>query len=101
MANFTGANLRYDNSDEQNRVYDIAAEVSVSDGAAQAVRGISVSKNGNYLGSGWMENMHTENVNSHFDMNNLPASELKAAMGAAIDFAVAVAVAAEAESGIN
>ncbi|WP_289744742.1 hypothetical protein [uncultured Duncaniella sp.] len=68
MAKFNGANLRYNNSDDENRVYDLSAEVVVNDNKVEAVN-ITASKDGQYIGSANINGLGTETGNSSFNFS--------------------------------
>lgn len=78
MAKFNGANLRYNNSDDENRVYDLSAEVVVNNNKVEAVN-ITASKDGQHIGS------------ANF---NVPVTGINAAMAAMTDFAQSCCTAA-------
>lgn len=96
MAKFNGANLRYDNSDDAGRVYDISAEVVVENGRATAVQSINASKEGSQVASGSIFGIGTDYPNSSFNIN-VAHTEVKAVTGAMIDFAEGLVAKAESE----
>ena len=93
MAKFNGANLRYNNSDDANRVYDLSAEVVVNDNKVEAVN-ITANKDGQYIGSANINGIGTETGYSSFNFN-VPVAEINAPMAAMTDFAQSCRVAAE------
>lgn len=93
MAKFNGANLRYNNSDDENRVYDLSAEVVVNDNKVEAVN-ITATKDGQYIGSANINGIGTETGHSSFNFN-APVAEINAPMAAMTDFAQSCRAAAE------
>lgn len=93
MAKFNGANLRYNNSDDENRVYDLSAEVVVNDNKVEAVN-ITANKDGQYIGSANIGGLGTETGYSSFNFN-VPVAEINAPMAAMTDFAQSCRAAAE------
>lgn len=92
MAKFNGANLRYNNSDDENRVYDLSAEVVVNDNKVEAVN-ITANKDGQYIGSANINGIGTETGHSSFNFN-VPVAEINAPMAAMVDFAQSCCTAA-------
>lgn len=92
MAKFNGANLRYNNSDDENRVYDLSAEVVVNNNKVEAVN-ITASKDGQHIGSANINGLGTETGNSSFNFN-VPLAEINAPMAAMTDFAQSCCTAA-------
>lgn len=96
MAKFNGANLRYNNSDDENRVYDLSAEVVVNDNKVEAVN-ITANKDGQYIGSANINGIGTETGYSSFNFN-VPVAEINAPMApmaAMVDFAQSCIAVAE------
>lgn len=96
MAKFNGANLRYNNSDDENRVYDLSAEVVVNDNKVEAIN-ITANKDGRYIGSANINGIGTETGYSSFNFN-VPVAEINAPMApmtAMVDFAQSCRAAAE------
>lgn len=100
MAKFNGANLRYDNSDEAGRVYDISAEVVVENNKAEAVQNISVLKDGMSVAYGSICGIGSEAPNSNFNFS-VAHTEIKAVTDAMIDFAAGLVTKAENEASEN
>lgn len=88
MAKFDGATMRYNNSDDENREYDISAEILVSNGVVEAAQSINISINGIYLGNGIIQNLNSDTPESNFNICNMPVSEQKKAFNAMIDFVI-------------
>lgn len=99
MAKFNGANLRYDNSDDENRVYDLKAEVVVNNGKAESVQNIVIAKDDKNIGYG---NIHGlgEGImpNANFSFTSIPMSEYKDAFSATVDFAAGLLTKAESDN---
>ena len=93
MAKFNGANLRYNNSDDEKRVYDLSAEVVVNDNKVEAVN-ITAAKDGQYIGSANINGLGTETGNSSFNFN-VPLAEINAPMAAVTAFIDALKVRVE------
>lgn len=88
MAKFNGANLRYDNSDETDRVYHLTAEVVVNNGEPEAVQNINISKDGMGIGYCGIHGLNGDHASIDLNLSSLAASELKQATDAMIDFAM-------------
>lgn len=98
MANFKGANLRYDNSDEQDRKYDISAEAVLDGGRVTAVRNIVVSGiDGTGNGSGNVNGIGNGFPDVNISLSGIVFEGQKEAADAIFDFAASIV--AEAESG--
>ncbi len=100
MANFKGANLRYDNSDEQGRVYNISAEAVLNNGKVEAVQSINLYRidgggDGNGSIGGFGDN--TSITSTSINFNGIPFTEQKQAMAAMFDFAASIAAQAESQ----
>ncbi len=95
MAKFSGANLRYDNSDESNRTYDITAEVVMNNGVVDSIQSIQIAKDGVNMGYGSMGNISSGNAYSSFNINNSTPDSHKAIITAMIDFAMSAKAKAE------
>ncbi len=103
MAKFNGANLRYDNSDNESRAYDISCEIVVNNGTVTAVQSINANKNGMNVLSGNFNDlggnsggMMPDNGNVNF--YNLPVDEYKAVFSATTDFVLGLVTKVEAEN---
>ena len=95
MANFKGANLRYDNSDEQGRVYNISAEAVLNNGKVEAVQSINLYRiDGGGDGNGSIGGFGD---NTSINFNGIPFTEQKQAMAAMFDFAASIAAQAESQ----
>lgn len=99
MARFNGANLRYDNSDETERTYDLSAEVVVNGNKAESVQGINIAKDGMNFGYGNISGIGSGNASANFNIDSLPADEIKHAVAAMADFALGLVAKAE-EDGV-
>lgn len=98
MAKFNGASLRYDNSDNENRVYDLKAEVVVTDGKAESVQNIEIVKDGMSIGYGNIYGLG-DNIqpNANFSFSSIPMSEYKDVFSATLDFAAGLVMKAESD----
>lgn len=97
MAKFNGANLRYNNSDDENRVYDLSAEVVVNDNKVEAVNSITAIKDGRHIGGGNINGLDSDSSYSDasFNFNGISVAESKVLMTAMIDFAQSCIAVAE------
>lgn len=103
MAKFNGANLRYDNSDNDSRAYDISCEIVVNNGTVTAVQSINANKNGMNVLTGNFNSLDGNVVDmmpndSHVNFYNLPVSEYKAVFSATTDFVLGLVTKVEAEN---
>lgn len=96
MAKFNGANLRYNNSDDENRVYDLSAEVVVNDNKVEAVNSITAIKDGRHIGGGNINGLDSDSSYSDasFNFNGISVAESKYVMAAMVDFAQSCCTAA-------
>lgn len=98
MANFKGANLRYDNSDEQGRVYNISAEAVLNNGKVVSVQNINLSGiDGAGTGNGSINDIDKDFPNTYINFNGIPFAEQKQAMAAMFDFAASIVAQAESQ----
>ena len=96
MAKFENARLSYNNTDDPERTYDMYATVVINDGKITEVQNMQANKQGAIVASGNISAMNTENPNSYFNANSIPATEIPVVISALVDFALNLAATIDA-----
>ena len=86
MAKRKGFTVSMDNSDNEQRKFDIMCDVSVNSDGEKTIKSISVSKNGTGAVNTNVSNFSPENPNISFNFYNLPMSEHAECVVAVYDF---------------
>lgn len=86
MAKRKGFTVSMDNSDNEQRKFDIMCDISVNSDGEKKIKSISVSKNGIGAVNTNVANFSPENPDISFNFYNLPMSEHAECVVAVYDF---------------
>lgn len=101
MAKINGAVLRYNNTDDESRLYDLSAETVITDNEVESVQSINLSKEGKILVYGSISGINSQNPYASFNVNHTYIDDYKTLLGLVVDFANTIKQKAEEVQVVN